>query len=275
MNRIRIIAATVTLLAAALTVGVLHVWHLTAREYNREWPPRHTQDIALVADDETFFDVVTPSPEPAPTADAPAPAPLPVKADNKSTPRPRTGQHTTDEGPAGDAPTVATTTNPSPVKHQTEKPPVKTGPSKEELEQQKAQEEARRRANSATSTAFQRSQGNNNTANNGRTEGDSGDPKGTSTSTHGTGTGTVGGGWQLPRYARVPSTVTGSIKLVVTVGRDGRVRNVTFNGGEPPAAADSKLLAAVKAEVASRRFTRPTGDDAPDQATAYITYRFR
>ena len=275
MRRVRIISAAVTLLFALLSVIVLNLWHISARENLREWPPRHEREIALEpVDDETFFDVVQPSPEPSPVRDNPAPAPLPVKANNQSTPQPRTGQHTTDQGAVGDAPTVATSKQPSPVKQKTEPAPVKTGPSKEELEQQ-ARDEARRKANSATSTAFQRSQGANNTASNGRTPGDSGAPDGKSTSTNGTGTGTVGGGWQIPSYARVPSTVTGSIKFIVTVGKDGRVRNITFNGGEPPAAADSRLVAAVKAEINSRRFTRPNAADAPDQATAYIPYRFK
>lgn len=274
MNRPHIIAAVATAIIALIAVLLLNVWHLSAGTSQREWPPRHNSEIALATQEETFFDVVS-SPVQDVATESPAPAQLPVAANNHSTPQPRTGQNVVDQGPAGDAPSVVTTKEPSAVKQKIEPAPSKTGPSQEEIERQKAQEEARRRANSATATAFQRSQGNNNTANNGKADADSGSPKGSSIATHGTGTGTVGGGWQMPRYARVPSTVTGSIKFVVTVARDGSVRNVTFNGGEPPAAADTRLVAAVKAEIASRRFTRPSGDEAPDQATAYITYRFK
>ena len=273
-TQIRSTALGITALAAVLAVIVLHLWHLSVHENLREWPPRHNREIAIAEADETFFDVLTPAPEPARTTDNPAPAQLPVKQQNQSTPQPRSGQHNTDQGTPGDAPTVATSKRQSPVKQKTEPAPVKTGPSKEELEKQ-ARDEARRKANAATSTAFQRSQGSNNTSASGSKPGDSGSPAGTSVATHGSGTGTVGGGWRMPSYARVPSTVTGTIKLIVTVDKDGRARTVTFSGGEPPAAADAKLVAAVKAEVASRRFTRPNASDAPDQATAHITYRFK
>ncbi len=68
--------------------------------------------------------------------------------------------------------------------------------------------------------------------------------------------------------------MTGSIKMMVRIDRTGKVTSVSFQGGDAPAATDSRLRAAVESEVRSRRFTR-SDSNAPDQATAYITYRFK
>lgn len=268
----RAIAAAATLVVALLIVLMLRLGQLTLVSVDAEWPPRHDADVALV-EDERLFDVVEDIAPTASKVDNPAPAHSEVKESHKSDPAPQSGHHTIDRGKAADAPAHTTQATESPVKVQKEDP-REVGPSKEELERIQA-EEARRKASAATASAFQRSEGKNNTRNNGRGEGNSDSPEGTSTSISGTGTGSVGGGWALPRYAKVPASITGTIKMMVKVGRDGRVTSVTFQGGDAPAATDPRLRSAVEAEVRSRRFTRPAGDDAPDQATAYITYRFK
>lgn len=273
MTRPRIIALSITAAVALLIVLLLHVGTLTVGAFDREWPPRHDSDVAIAEVEEQFFDVI--QAPPAPSREQASPAPLPEPAVNKSTPAPESGHDVVDRGPAGDAPKTVTSKRPSPVKVKEKEKPRQAGPSKEELERQRAAEEARRRANAATATAFQRSEGKNNTSSSGKTEGDSGRPDGTSATVSGTGTGTVGGGWALPRYAKVPATTTGSIKMMVKVDRDGRVKSVSFQGGDAPAATDARLRRAVEAEVRSRRFTRPTAEDAPPEATAYITYRFK
>ena len=99
-------------------------------------------------------------------------------------------------------------------------------------------------------------------------------PSGTSTTISGSGSGTVGGGWKMPAYQKVRSTVTGSIKVRAKVRRDGSVATAEIIGGAPPAATDRDLCNRVLAEVRSRRFTR-TDDNAPESATAYITYTFK
>lgn len=271
MKSPRLIALIVTVAVALLTLLLLNTLQLTLSVPDREWPPRHDGEIAM-AEDDSFFEVVH---------DAPAPVheeAAPVKADrnqsNLSDPAPASGHEMTDRGPAGEAPATVTSKRPAPVKEQKKEQPKPVGPSKEELERQKAEEEARRRASAATSSAFQRSSGKNNTANNGSAPGNSGSVSGASESVNGTGSGTVGGGWRLPAYAKVPATVTGSIKLMVKIDRNGAVKSVDFQGGDPPAATDARLRRAVEAEVRSRRFTR-SDNNAPDQATAYITYRFK
>jgi len=272
MNRPRLIAICVTVAAALLLTVLLHMGTLSVGALNREWPPRHDSEVALAEIDEQYFDVIENIP--APVHEEAAPAPDDLKESHKSTPAPESGHDVVDRGSAGDAPKTVTSKKPSPVKVKKKEQPKQTGPSKEEIERQQA-EEARRRANAATASAFQRSEGKNNTSNRGKEEGNSGRPDGASASVNGTGTGTVGGGWALPRYAKVPATTTGSIKMMVKVDRSGRVKSVSFQGGDAPAATDARLRRAVEAEVRSRRFTRPSAADAPDEATAYITYRFK
>lgn len=78
----------------------------------------------------------------------------------------------------------------------------------------------------------------------------------------------------MPSYNSVPSTVTGSVVMMVKIDRNGRVKSVTFRGGDAPAATSPEVRAACEREVRSRIFTR-SDDNAPEESTAYITYRFR
>lgn len=269
-DRPRAIAALLTAVIAVLAVLLLRLMTISADMTPREWPPRHDGEIAVA--DEEYFDVL--SPVPVASAEEAAAANAPVPETNHSEPAPESGHDVADRGPAGDAPSHATTRRESPVKKPVKKPEKPAGPTKEEREAA-AREEARRRANSATRSAFQRSEGANNTASKGRKDGNSGKPDGTSSSLNGHGTGRVGGGWIMPSYARVPSTVTGSIRLEVKIDRQGNVTRVSFTGGNPPAATDTRLRQAVEREVRSRRFSRSDGSEAPASATAYITYTFR
>ena len=256
--------------AIALAVFVwLRLACVHLAEMPAEWPPRHDGEVVLAED--RFFEVIE-VPMPFEAADNPSPVHNDEVANNASDPAPTSGHDLRDAGKAADAPTTVTSNQPSPVKAKTEKPKP-SGPSQAELEAQR-EEEARRKANAAMNSAFNNASGNNNTANAGSQPGNSGSPSGTATGINGTGTGSVGGGWYLPSYAKVPSTVTGSIRLMVKINQEGKVTAVTFQGGDAPAATDARLRQAVENEVRSRRFTRGN-TPAPDQATAYITYRFR
>jgi len=269
MTRPQAIAATTTIIAVILILLTLTAVRLSVAAVDREWPPRRDGSITVAeADDEQYFDVVT---EPMAVGHHdPSPAQLPEPEQNHSEAAPASGHDLRDAGPEADAPAVATTRRPSPVKAKAEEP-RKAGPSKEEL----ARDEARRRASAATANAFRRARGNDNTAASGSKPGQSGSPDGTSSALNGSGTGTVGGGWVIPQYARVPSTVTGSIKMQVKIDRTGAVTSLSFTGGRPPAATDAALRRAVEREVRSRRFTRTDAATAPPTATAYITYTFR
>lgn len=274
-NRPRLIALAATAIIALLIIVLLGSLSVSVETIEREWPPRHNNEVALAPEEEEqFFEVIKEKPQPAPVKEQAAPAKNTSNEKHKADPMPESGHSTVDKGKAGDAPKTVTTKRQSEVKQKVKEQPKQTGPSKEEIEAQK-REEARRKANTATASAFQRSNGKNNSQAEGRTEGNNGSPTGKSQSVSGTGTGTVNGGWSMPPFAKVPATVTGSIKLMVKINSDGKVISVSFQGGDAPAATDTRLRRAVEQEVRSRRFTRHNTADAPDQATAYITYKFK
>lgn len=234
-----------------------------------EWPPQRVADVALVVEDDNFFEVLeTPEPLPGEVQQA-SEALSETPQDNASTPAPTTGTDLRDAGRPAEAPAPVTSRRESP-KQQTVEPQRPQGPSQAELQ---AQEEARRRATATTSRAFERSQGNNNTSASGATEGNSGTPQGTAGSYHGHGHGQVNGGWIVPQYRRLPSTLTGVIKVRATIRPDGTVANVTLLNGTAPAGTDAALRKAVVDEVRNRRFTR-NDSNPPAEATAIITYIF-
>lgn len=271
MNKPRVISLIVTLLIALIAIVVMINAHLEVGNYTPGWPPQRVNDVALV-EDEMLFEVVE-MPRPLPSSyDEAKPALNEVVDNNHSTPEPASGTDLQDRGSAGKPVPPVTSKRPSPVKQETPKEPAKQGPTKEELQQA----EARRRATSATSNAFEQSQAKNNTSNQGRTEGNSGAPSGSQSSFNGHGEGRVNGGWITPKYRVIPSTETGTIRVRATIDRNGRVVDAAISGGNPPAAANPRLRDAVLQEVKSRNYTRgANAEPAPDQATAIITYNFK
>lgn len=259
-------ALALTVLAAIILFLWLRLAHVYLSAYDHIWPERQLAEVVI--DNEMFFDVVGDVVVPDNADGEPAPAETPVAENNQSVPAPESGTDMTSQGEPAEPPQTVTSRQPAPVKAP-ETPPAKTGPTKEEIEAA----EARRKANETVNSAFSHTSGDDNTANQGENAGDSGSPAGTG-SFHGSGTGSVGGGWFMPEYAKVPSTITGSIRVMVKINSEGAVTSVNFLGGDPPASTDKALRAAVEAEVRSKKFTRGVSP-APEQSTAYITYRFR
>lgn len=261
--------------ATAIVVVIVIVWmmldSISLNLADKKWPPRH--DSEIVIDDEYVEIIDLPKPRSLKVSD-PTPAHNEVVADNLAEAAPETGMEVVDQGNPGEAPTPVVQKEPSPVKVEKKPKPQKPqGPSAEELKKQQEEAEARRKVTAQTQNAF-RNAGKNNTDNAGKTPGDAGRPTGSESAVNGRGTGSVGGGWILPRYASVPSTVTGSVQMTVKIDKAGHVKSVTFTGGEAPAATDPKVRAACEREVRSRNFTR-NDNNAQDESTAYITYRFR
>ncbi len=240
MSRTKIIASVATAVIVVAVVLLMMLVEISLTE-------QPSRDSEVLVDDEIYFDVVRDEPLPVASPERSAPTPAPAPANNLSKPKASSGE------------------NPAELSQ-----PVKPSPNDE----QKALDDARRRANEATSSAFQRQAGDNNTSNKGEKPGDSGVPDGKSSTYNGTGSGRVTGGWVMPKYEKVSSRVTGTIIARVTIGRDGKVQNVEFRGGEAPAATDPALRQRVEAEIRSRQFTR-ADNLAPDQATAIITYIFK
>lgn len=267
-SRIYSLIATVILVAVVVTWMMLD--SISLGDADKKWPPKRDSEIVL---DDEYAEIID-LPRPKYVRDAnPSPAYHEEVADNKAEAAPQTGFETVDQGTPGEAPEPVTQTAPSEVKVVKQEQPKPQGPSAEELKKQKEEEEARRKATALAQSAF-RNNGKNNTTNQGKEPGDAGRPTGGDSALNGTGTGRVGGGWSMPRYAGVPSTVTGSISVILKIDREGNVTSVKFDGGEAPAATDAKVRAAVEREVRSRKFTR-SDNNAPDESTAYITYRFR
>lgn len=269
MDRTRIYSGIITLAVCGLIVAWLMLARLTVRVSDREWPPKHTGEITV----EEYAEIIDLPQSHAPAADIPSPAPLPEEARAAAEPMPESGHDVTDAGAPAEAPATVSSRQPSPVKTKP-KEPARTGPSAEERKRQQQEEEARRRATANTQNAFRNATGKNNTASAGPRPGNAGAPSATASALNGRGTGSAGGGWIIPAYAKVPSTVTGSVKMMLRIDRTGRVTSVTFQGGDAPAATDPAVRRAVEAEVRARRFTR-ADDNAPETSTAYITYTFR
>ena len=269
-SRSRIYSAVGTALVVALVVAWMMLDTISLGDADKEWPPKH--DSEIVIDDEYAELLDLPKPKSPKIAD-PTPAYNETIENNLAEAAPQTGMEVVDQGQPGDAPETVTQTQPSTVKVEKKPQPKPQGPSAEELKKQKEEAEARRKATSQTQNAF-RNAGKNNADNRAKTEGDAGRPTGSVAAVNGRGTGRVGGGWALPRYNDVPSTVTGSVEMMVKIDRNGKVKSVSFQGGDAPAVTDPKVRAACEREVRSRNFTR-SDDNAPEESTAYVTYRFR
>lgn len=261
----RIKASFITLGTALLLVALLLLVHLRPFVPSPPPPPRPVAEMIPVEPEWVdFLDASY-----GPSDPAPAQAPEPRHAESR--PAPASGHNTVDAGEQAAPAPIVTTPEPSPVKETPKPAPPQTGPDKAELER----EEARRRAREAMGDAFRNTSDKpDNTADHGKQTGDSGTPDGGRSDANGTGTGTVGGGWTLPKYASVPSELTGSIVLTAEVDRDGNVVRVELAGGKAPAAANTALVRACIAEVKSKRLTR-SDNNAPPTATARITYTFR
>lgn len=264
MKDSRIIAAVATLVVALLLVGLLVVGRLGVSA--ESWPPS-PKTTELVEIEEEFVDFL----EPAPVHANPSPAYAPKPMRNESKAAPAGGPDLTDAGAAAPAPPVVTSEQETPKKLPPKPKPEKTGPTREE----RLREEQRRKAQRGVSDAFKASEkAMDNATAKGKEPGDTGRPDGGPTALDGTGRGTVGGGWVMPSYAKVDSRQTGSIVLQAVIDRSGRVVSVEQIGGKAPASANPALVERCKAEVRRHTFTRHD-DNAPERATARITYTFR
>lgn len=263
MNRPRATAALITAATAVLLVLLLLVCRLSfdPSRFKTERPV--TELIEVEEEYVEFLDrPVRPS--------KPAPAYSEQRVRRNSRAAEATGSDLKDAGKAGPAAPDVTSKAPSPLQRKETEQPKKTGPTQEQLEEQ-----ARRRAQKGVSDAFAKvPDAEDNTDSRGKEKGNSGSPEGQNSAMDGTGSGSVGGGWIMPRYSKVSSTVTGRIELRAVVGKDGHVISVEQTGGKAPAAANKALVSRCIAEVKARQFTR-TDNDAPDKAIARIIYTFK
>lgn len=262
----RITSALITALSAVVIVLLL-IWCRLSISAS-QWPPEPPEATELVEMEEEFVELF----DPVPIHRNPAPAYAPEEVRRESRPAPAGGTDLADAGEQAPAAPDVTSERPSELTRPKKDVPVKSGPDRE----QQRLEEARRKARKGISDAFKAADDTpaDNTASKGDTPGDSGRPDGQPSDASGTGQGTVGGGWIMPRYDKVASRQTGSIILQATVNRQGRVTSVVQTGGKAPASANAALVEKCMAEVRRHTFTR-RDDNAPERATARITYTFR
>lgn len=263
MKDTRTAAAVITATAALLVVLLLVLTRLAT-----VMPPASQPRMTELAEiDEEFVDLFDPAVTPA----NPRPAYAEQPAAHESNPSPAAGSDLINSGEEGAPVPEKTSTKPSPIKKPQKETPAKTGPDKKAEEAEKA----RREAQKGVANAFKNTDKEpDNTSAKGKEKGDSGNPDGGASDVNGSGHGTVGGGWIMPSYGKVKSYQTGSIELRAIVGRDGSVKSVELVGGKAPASGDPSLVERCKAEVRRHRFTR-TDDNAPETATARITYTFK
>lgn len=267
----KIIAAVCTAVLAAGGALLLCSTYLSARVKE---PPGPEVDITLAM--EEYVEVDNTHTSSSAIGQEDASSYLEDEAAMPSQPSPASGADVVDAGPAGDAPPEVATRREALEKVREKTPETKKEVSREDAEK-KQREEERRKADNEVANAFSKAKGRNNAMTSPTDDkGRSGNPdvaKGTQ-GTVGKGTGSVGGGWIIPKYADVRSTVTGSVKMVVKIDKTGRVVSVTSSGGNPPAASDPAVIRAVEREIRSRKFSRANYDNA-EEATAYITYNFK
>lgn len=257
-------AATITAAITLLLLLLLLTGRLTLNA--AQWPP-HPHTTELVEIDEEFVELFEPRTRPS----NPRPAYADTKVQRESTPAQAEGSDMADAGEAAAPVPTVTSERTSPLQKPKRETPEKTGPDKTAAEQERTS----RRINQGISNAFRNSDTQaDNTASKGTEKGDSGKPDGGASDVNGTGQGSVGGGWIMPRYAKVNSHLTGSIELRAIVNKEGVANPVEQVGGKAPASGDPALVARCIAEVKRHRFTR-TDDNAPDRAVARIIYNFK
>ena len=263
MNRPRLTAAIITAAAAIVLVLLVRVCRLA---FDPTKLPVDRPVTELIEVEEEYVEFLEHPVKPS----KPAPAYSEQRVRRNSRAAEATGSDLKDAGKAAAPAPDVTSKAPSPLQRKEAEPPKQTGPTKEQLEEQ-----ARRRAQKGVSDAFATTpDAEDNTDSRGKETGNSGSPEGQSSALDGTGSGSVGGGWIMPRYSKVASTVTGRIELRAVVGKDGHVISVEQTGGKAPAAANKALVSRCISEVKSRQFTR-TDNDAPDKAIARIIYTFK
>jgi hypothetical protein len=251
----------------------------------KPWPPEPEPYIELAVEEEETF--VEPEPIPIPEkvpGDLSAPAQLDETKHVDSKLAPETGTSIVNAGKKATPAKEVTTKKESTVKATTPKEqPKEQGPA---VDTKKATQEATaKKTNASVSNAFANASAKNNAntgkgdeGKSGRTDGqtNSAGPSNSNSVTAGVSKGTVGGGWRFPEYSnKIPSSVTGSVILSLTIDKNGNVTAAKVIGGKAPAGSNSAVQSRCIAEAKSKRFIHSGNGEAPDEANATLTFIFK
>lgn len=259
-NRNKLVAALTTLL---LTIGLgllifyLKLYYIPASQ--QTWPPVDSSELLFEGEYVMTGDIAQPE------AQAPEPAQQAAIEEPKID-----GPDLTNEGEPAPAPTpVVTSERESPMKVPPQKQAEKTGPSKAEIEAQKAREKAERETQQKI--AGQMKFGSNSSTGSGK--GKSGSPEGNSTSGSLSGapgyslTGRTLEHWTLP----VKTAPNGSVTVRVVVNQQGKVIEATVSRSSGAAANEAVRQACI---AAARRSQFSVKLDASNRQSGTITYKF-
>ncbi len=260
----------ITASAITITVMTLLVIALTCLYYRvtippmeeRRWPPVDSSEIVFGGEFVKLGDMPVPVQE---TDNRPVP-------DNAADAA-LEGSDLTDAGEAvAETPPLVSTANESPMKVKEKPKPEKTGPTKEELAEQARIKREKEEAEKQARIKNKMRTGFNNTKKAGK--GESGSPNGNSN------TGALSGmaghslkGRTAEAWGRPNSTLSGTIRIRVTVNRKGQVIGLpSYIWGEGPAAAN----AAVRQNCikASQQSKFSVDLEAPATQTGVITWKF-
>lgn len=259
----RIIAGVGTAVFHIIIAAILLLvyLHYSGEAEERRWPPEDTSEIVFGGEYVMLGDIQQ---EVAQTDNTPAPAEA-VNAPSHS------GQDMTNEGlPSDEAAPLTTSQQESPMKEQAKPKPAPTGPTKEELAERERVKREKERAEKQSKINDRLKSGFSGKKGSGKT----GSPNGNST------TGAVSGmpghnlkGRTAESWGRPSSTLSGTIRIRVSVNRQGRVvGNPTYVGGSGPAAANS---ATRRSCIEASRNSRFSVDlDAQAEQVGIITWNF-
>ncbi len=281
LDRDSIIALIATAAASLAVVLILMLWHL-ALPQQQQHQPKLVADTEL--DAEEYLEVeqlIIPAPSDPDNNPGGAPAVNETVEHNASEEAPSSGMDAVNAGPVATAPVTPaqqTTGRPSP---QTVKP-VKPQPTPAEIaaaREREALEAQRKQINSSMGNAFAAT-GADNTNADGKKPGNSGNPAGTPGVTNsGTRPGSIsiggsGKGWKLPTRSAVVSKDTGRLSFRVSVDPSGKGTYVSHSGTDK-LMENRKLIADIRRELETFRYTRATSTPATETVIVEIIYNIR
>lgn len=254
----KIIALTVTAVLHVVVMLILVFSYLHYTYEPLEEKP-HDEDITFYGGEYVMLGDVLSSSRNDRAASQPVKTEKPVSTDNDLS----------NSGSAGESSkNVVSSDAESPMKVE-KKPVEKTGPTKEEIEEQeriKAEEEAKRKTNSKVKNAFGKSGSSDG--------GKEGSPNGNSSTGSRTGAPGISGltGYTLSSWGRPTSHVDGKVVIRVRVNARGKVISASYYEGSGTAASSMAVRKSCENAAMQSAFSVPVG--TTDEAVGYITWRF-